>query len=164
MSQTPFDAYAEWFEALAPDLARELASALMQLFPGELLTPTLHTPDVTDGFVPRMRRLCTTPAKEVGLVRTVAALTEMAVLERGGTEDRTGAMLDVLEDVQETSGGDTADDALIEDWIDDQKMRQPLRYRQWRREYERWRVLRTGPLSPEQLMQYLRRKIMGLES
>lgn len=160
----PFDVYAEWFEGLAPELARELASALMQLFPGDLLTPTLHTPDVTDGFVPRMRRLCTTPGKEVGLVRTVVALTEMAVLERGDDQDRTGQMLDVLEELHDSVQEGTADDRVVDEWIDDQQMRQPLRYRQWRREYERWQVLRAGPLAPEQLMHYLRQKMMGLEA
>lgn len=165
MSTGPFDAYAEWFEALAPDLANELAAALMQQFPGDLLTPTLSTPNPTDGLVPRMRRLASTPAKEVGLVATLKALTQLALQERTNPEhtDRTSAMLDVLDTAQDvlTGDGSSMDEAVAE-WIANQQLRQPLRTRQWEKEAEGWRALEDGPLSADRLVEYLRRRTLGL--
>lgn len=165
MAESPFEAYEEWFEALPPELANELATALMQMFPGDLLTPTLSTPNPTDGLLPRMRRLASTPAKEVGLASTLAVLTRLAIEERADPEhtDRTGAMLDVLEEAQETLTGDgsSMDDAVA-GWIANQQLRQPLRAKQWTRERERWRAVETGPLAPDTLIDYLRKRMLGL--
>jgi len=165
MSTTPFDAYATWLEGLPPDLANELAAAVMQMFPGDLLTPTLATPNPTDGLLPRMRRLASTPAKEVGLLLTLTALTELAMHERTAPEhtDRTSAMLDVLDTAQEglTGDGSSMDEAVAE-WIATQQLRQPLRTRQWEREADGWRALVEGPLARDELLDYLRRRTLGL--
>lgn len=165
MAESPIDVYAEWFEALAPELAHELAAALMQLFPGELITPTLATPHLTDGLLPRIRRLCRSPAKEVGIVVTLAALTELALLERGDSEhaDRTSEMLELLQAAQQGGMGDgsSMDDAVAQ-WLANQQLRQPLRQRQWGKAREGWLELQAGPLAPEKLSDYLRRKMMGI--
>lgn len=166
MSESPFDIYAQWFESLAPELANELASALMQLFPGELITPTLATPHMTDGLIPRMRRLCRTPAKEVGMVSTLVTLTDLAMLERGETEhaDRTSQLLDMLQatDAGGMGDGSSMDDAVAQ-WLSNQQLRQPLRKRRWGKERDRWLELAAGPLAQDQLTDYLRKKMMGVE-
>ena len=162
---TPFDVYAEWFEALPPDLANELAAALMHMFPGDLITPTLSTPNPTDGLLPRMHRLISTPAKEVGFVSALVALTRVIVLERTAPEhtDRTGGMLDVLETAQEalTGDGSSMDEAVAE-WVATQQLRQPLRTRQWAQIAEGWQALEAGPLSPDALIEYMRRRTLGV--
>lgn len=165
MSTAPFEAYAEWFEALPPDLANELAAALMQTFPGDLLTPTLATPNPTDGLLPRMRRLAATPAKEIGLVATLKVLTQLAFQERTASEhtSRTAAMLDVLDTAQDSLTGDGSSmDEAVAEWIANQQLRQPLRTRQWEKEVEGWRALEDGPLAADRLLDYLRSRTLGL--
>lgn len=165
MSDAPFEAFSEWFESLAPDLASELAAALMQLFPGDLLTPTLATPRPTDGLLPRMRRLASTPAKEVGLVVTLASLVDIVLRERTAPDhtERTSAMLDVLDEAQDTltSDGSSMDEAVAE-WVATQQLRQPLRKRQWEIAGESWSELRAGALDPDHLIEVMRRRMLGV--
>jgi len=166
MDTPPLDAYAEWFDALAPELARPLAQALMQLFPGDLLTPTLMVTDPTDGFMPRIRRLASTPYKELGVAMALASLTDVVLAERseGEGSNKTGAMLDVLDTAQKltlTGDGDSMDDALSQ-WVAEQKLRHPLLAKQWSKAEETWRPLREGPLSMEALLRYKRARMLGV--
>ena len=165
MSNGPLDAYGEWFEALAPELARTLANTLMQMFPGELLTPTLMSTDPTHGLMPRIRRLASTPLKELGMAAALAALTDVALTERGDEEHAagTGAMLGMLDAAQLTltGDGDSMDEALAQ-WVAEQKLRHPLLAKQWAKAMESWTPLREGQLSPERLIQHKRGRMLGV--
>jgi hypothetical protein len=166
MSTAPLDVYAAWFEGLAPELARTLAQALMQQFPGDLLTPTLMVADPTDGLLPRIRRLASTPLKALGLAATLATLTDLILMERseGEVTAQTGAMLEVLDSAQKltlTGDGDSMDEALAQ-WVAEQKLRHPLLAKQWSKAEETWRPLREGPLALDALIRHKRARMLGL--
>lgn len=160
----PTETYCAWFESLPPEVAREMAVALMQLFPGGLLRPAILTSDPTDGFVPRLRRLATDAIQDTGTAATLAALTEL-VFERvasGQGTERTKALLNFLNEAQEalTDAGDPMDPD-VQDWVTDQQLRQPLRARQWARERGRWQKVQQESLSTAKLDEALRKAMFG---
>ncbi|MEM7675463.1 MAG: hypothetical protein AAF449_05615 [Myxococcota bacterium] len=145
---SPTEVYCEWFKDLAPEVARELAVLLMRLFPSGLLEPTLSTPDITDGFIPRVRRLAgRTPWSNVGHAITLAALTDFVFVSKGDPEawreDRE--RLEVLDEAREMLGDNMHDD--IAEFVAQNRLRYPLRAKLWGRAAETWQVLRAGPLS-----------------
>ena len=164
-AESPLETYLAWFEGLAPELARDLAVSLMQLFPGDLLTSSLITGDPTDGLTARIRRLAPHPAKATGLVASLAALTDLAFLERADPEraDRTRAMLDVIDEAQDSlSSGNPDLSGEVEQWVADQQLRHPLRIKLWARAAPSWQALRDGPLADARLLDDMRRRMMGL--
>ena len=167
VSDSPLEAYVAWFEALPPEISRDLASVLMQFFPGDLLTSNLVTNDPTAGFIPRLKRLSVNPAKEIGLVGALVAFTDIAFLERGAPDrsEQTGAMLDVLDFAQENlSTGDPSTDEALGQWIAEQQLRHPLRAKQWARERDGWERLRDEALSPARLLDALRGRPSGSQA
>lgn len=165
MSRSPTEVYLSWFDTLAPELARELATALRGLFPGGLLEPAVLTPDPMDGFVQRIRRLASTPTRDAGVALSLAGLTDLAVFERASEEGaaRTGVLMDVLGEAQAAlseGGKDFGPD--VENWLEEQQLRQPLRTRQWQRVQATWLPLRQGPLSPTSVLETWRIGQLGL--
>jgi len=148
----PTDVYCEWFEGLAPEVAKELAILLMRLFPANLLEPTLSTPDITDGFVPRMRRLAGTSAwSNVGHAIALTALTDFVFVSKGDPtqwrDDRE--RLEILDEAREMLGDEMRDD--IAEFVAQSRLRYPLRAKLWGRASDSWRALREGPLSDPQI-------------
>ncbi len=132
---------------------------LMQLFPGQLLTPALLTPDVLDGFIPRIKRLCSTPVLDAGMTLTLASLTDFIFLEKGDPErwEKNEELLGLLEQTQSAlvdPQTDTSEE--LAEWIEGNKLRYPLRARQWIKARSTWEPLRQGPLSPSTLHRSLR--------
>lgn len=164
---SPTETYCEWFETLTPAVAEELAVALMQLFPGEMLKSTLLTSSPLDGFTPRLRRLASAaPVADAGVALTVAALTDFVFLERSSPErwQKNREMLEVLDEAQrEHLKADEDLSAELTEWIEDNKLRHPLRSRQWLKEYDRWQALRRGALDPEAINRALFGSVTGVE-
>ena len=146
------DAYCEWFESLAPEVANDLALHLMRLFPGGQLEPAIATAAITDGFVPRIRRLGGPSAfRDAGLTLTLAALTDFIFAERGDpaqwAEDRD--RLELLDEARAALGSEM--DADIADWVAQNRLRYPLRAKQWEKAAAGWRSVREGPLSDREI-------------
>ena len=146
------DAYCDWFESLAPEVAKELTLLLMRLFPGGLLEPTLTTPNITDGFVPRMRRIGQKPGfPDAGHALTLAGLTDFIFLSRGDpaqwTEDRE--LLEVLDQARAALGESMDDD--VSEWIEQNRLRYPLRAKLWTKAAESWAEIRRVALSDAQI-------------
>lgn len=162
------DVYCDWFASLPPEVAKELAVLLMRLFPGGLLEPTLATPSVTDGLVPRMRRLGARTAgaamaglgvppgisgagtpdyADAGTALTLAGLTDFVMAERGDPEhwsvDRD--RLELLDEARAALGDQM--DAEVAEWVAQNRLRYPLRAKQWEKAAASWASLRAGPLS-----------------
>ncbi len=157
------DVYCDWFEALAPEVAKELAMLLMRLFPGSMLEPTLATSELTDGFVPRMRRLGGRGGHpDVGAALTLAKLTDFIFEERGDPEQwaQNRARLDVLDEAREVLGDAMSSDVAA--WVQQNRLRHPLRAKQWARAAEGWHELRAGPLSDDQIRRRLDEILMGI--
>lgn len=156
------DVYCDWFETLAPEVAKELAVHVMRLFPGGLLTPTLTTPDATDGLAPRIRRLAeASKFADAGLALTLAALTDFVFMSRSDpaqwAEDR--ALLEVLDEAR-TAVEDAMDPDLSR-WLAENRLRYPLRARQWTASAETWGPVRRGPLSDAEIHAALKRSTMA---
>ena len=165
VSRSPTEVYIAWFDELAPELARELAVVLRGLFPGGLLEPAVISDDPLDGFVQRIRRMANTPTRDAGVALCLAGLTDLAVFERASEEGaaQTGVLMDVLGEVQSVlakAGEDLAHD--VENWIEEQQLRQPLRTRQWQRVQSTWKPLREGPLSIASVLETWRILQLGL--
>ena len=170
MSRSPTEVYLSWFGELAPELARELAVALRGLFPGGLLGSALTTEpplttDPLDGFVQRVRRLANTPTRDAGVALSLAELTDLAVFERASEDGaaRTGVLMDVLGEARAAlseAGEDLG--GSVENWFEEQHLRQPLRRRQWQRVQATWRPLRQGPLSLTSVLESWRIRQFGL--
>lgn len=164
---SPTETFCEWFETLTPAVAEELAVALMQLFPGGMLRSNLVTQSPLDGFTPRLRRLASgPPVADAGVALALAALTDFVFLERSSPErwEKNREMLEVLDEAQrEHLKGDEDLTAELTEWIEDNKLRHPLRSRQWLKEYERWKELRRGALDPESINRTLFENVTGVE-
>ena len=145
------DAYCDWFESLAPEVGKELALHLMRLFPGGLLEPTLATADITDGFIPRMRRIGRPDARDPGHALTLVALTDFVFVSKGDpsqwAEDR--ARLDILDEAREALGDTVSDD--VAQWVAENQLRYPLRAKQWAKANESWLAVRSGALSDNEI-------------
>ena len=165
MSRSPTEVYLSWFEALAPELARELALVVRGLFPGGLLEAAVMSADPLEGFVQRIRRLADTPTRDAGVALSLAGLTDLAVFERASEEGtaRTGVLMDVLGEAHAAlseAGGDVG--RAVDNWLEEQHLRQPLRTRQWQRVQSTWRPLRQGPLSLTSVLESWRIRQLGL--
>ena len=128
----------------------------MRLFPGGLLEPTLTTADLTDGFVPRIRRLSGRGGhSDVGTALCLASLTDFIFEERGDpsrwAEDR--ARLEVLDQAREMLG--EALDSDVAEWVAQNRLRYPLRAKLWAKAAESWWSVRSGSLSPVELRRAL---------
>ncbi len=162
---SPLEVYLEWMDTLAPEVARELAAVLIGLCPGELLTPALVVASPLDGLAPRIRRAAgREPTRVVGMASTLCALTDLAFLERGtpSWSARTDELLGMLEDADADTGAGNLLGAELSAWVGEQRLRQPLRARQWARERERWEALRREGLAPDALVTWLRRTLLGV--
>lgn len=153
MRDSPTEAYCAWLESLPPTVADDLGLALMRLFPGALLQGTLLTAKPTDGLVARIRRLAATPQQDAGTALALSAVTDFVFVERGDPDqwERSEALLGLLDDVQSELG----DDGLGEQgqtWVEENRLRYPLRARQWLKERERWGELKRGPLDPTRVL------------
>lgn len=154
------ETYCAWFESLPPEIARELALSLMRLGPGGLLETSIMTADPLDGFVPRMRRLATDPLRDAGTALTLATLTDFTFFERGdpSTWDKNEEILELLDEAQQALYSE--DDAIsgdLSEWIAQNRLRHPLRARQWMKEEKSWRALRDGDLAPDAIHRALNR-------
>ena len=148
MTSSMTDVYCGWFESIPPEVAKELAVLLMRLFPGGLLEPTLATPNVTDGLVPRIRRLAGRSGfADVGTALTLAKLTDFVMADRGDpsrwAEDRE--RLEVLDEAREALGDEMHAD--VAEWVAQNRLRYPLRAKFWEKASQSWTDLRGGPLS-----------------
>ena len=146
------DTYCDWYASLAPEAAKELALFLMRLFPGGLLEPTLATPDPTDGFLPRVRRLPGRRAvQDAGTCLTLAALTDFIFESRADparwAEDRE--RLEVLDQGLAALGDEGHAD--IAEWVAENRLRYPLRAKMWAKAHESWQIIRAGPLSDNEI-------------
>ena len=151
------EAYCAWFESLAPEVAKELAMLLMRLYPGGQLEPALATPNVTDGFVPRIRRLAgRTPFSDAGHALTLIALTDFLFRDRRDpaqwAEDRD--RLELLDEFRAALGG--AMDAEVAEWVAQTRLQYPLRAKLWVRAADSWGAVRQGPLSDEEIRAAIR--------
>lgn len=157
MADSPTDLYCRWYETLAPAVAEELAIALIQLFPGGALESPIAITKASDGLLPRIRRMASTPPRDAGLALSLAAITDFVFLEQSDPDawERHEAMLELLEDAQEQLGAPSIAEQF-NSWIQENKLRQPLRARQWMKESESWRALRAGALAPESVRKMLR--------
>ena len=157
MADSATEAYCQWFTHLAPAIADELAAALVQLFPGGALETPLVIERPSDGLVSRIRRLASSPHKDAGTALTLASLTDFVFLEysEGERFERTDAMLELLDQAKESLGAPEVEEQLSE-FIEQSKLRQPLRSRQWKKEAETWAELRSGALDPERIRESVR--------
>lgn len=152
------DVYGEWFESLAPEVAKELAIHLLRLFPGGLLEPTLATPEITDGLVPRMRRIATgAAAKDAGTCFTLVSLTELVFESRGDPSQwaRDRERLELLDEAREALGDDM--DGEVAEWVAQNKLRYPLRAKLWAKAAESWTTIRSAELSDAEIHAVIRR-------
>jgi hypothetical protein len=148
---SPTDLWCEWFDALTPAIAGELALALMHLAPGSVLRPSPVPVDPMEGFSARVRSLAHSPMQDAGMALMLGALTDFVFLGRSTPDrwEKNRQMLEILEDAKRSFL--TEDEALSEqlgEWLEETRLRHPLRSRQWVKEYESWRVLRAGALDP----------------
>ena len=152
--------YCTWFESLPPEIARELALSLMRLAPGGLLESAIMTADPLDGFVPRLKRLAQDPVRDAGTALTLATLTDFTFFERGDPDswDKNEEILELLDEAQNVLyEGDDGIGGDLSEWIAQNKLRHPLRARQWMKEQKGWRDLRAGDLAPEAIHRALNR-------
>jgi hypothetical protein len=148
---SPTGLWCDWFDGLTPAIAGELALALMHLAPGSVLRPTPVPSDPTAGFTARVRSLAHTPMQDAGLALMLGALTDFVFLERSTPDrwEKNRQMLEILEDAKQAFlGEDEALSAQLGEWLEETRLRHPLRARQWVKEYESWRALRAGGLDP----------------
>ncbi len=146
--------WCEWFEALPPELARELALTVMRLFPGGLLVPPIASNDPTAVFVPRVQRLAPNPIADAGMALTLASLTDFVFDDRGDPtfQHRGVQMLELLEHALEQ-----APEALpeVDQFLESSRLGYPLRARQWQRERQGWADLRAGRLAANAIQEVL---------
>jgi hypothetical protein len=69
---------------------------------------------------------------------------------------RTEALLEVLDDAEDEAGPGGVLGPDVAGWVGEQRLRQPLRARQWARERARWEAVR-GELAPAALLAWMRR-------
>ena len=148
---SPTSLWCDWFDELTPAIAGELALALMHLAPGSVLRSSPMPIDPRDGFSARVRGLAQSPMQDAGVALMLAALTDFVFLERSTPDrwEKNRQMLEILEDAKQAFL--TEDEALSQqlgDWIEETRLRHPLRSRQWVKEYESWQKLRAGALDP----------------
>jgi hypothetical protein len=157
MADSPTDAFCRWFEALPDPIADDLAISLRQLFPGGALSSTIITARPSDGLTAKLRRLAAAPLLDAGVALTLSALTDFVFHEKGDPESwkQSEALLEVLDEAQEALG-EVAESAELGSWIEENKMRYPFRARQWMKEIDGWRRLRSGPLDPANIQRGLR--------
>ncbi len=160
----PLETWLDWFVSLPPEIGGELALELMRLWPG--LAPSLATPNPTDGFAPRVRRLKTDRFSEVGAAAALAAWTDLVLAER--TDEaawaRTGQLLEVLDAAGDLLGNEEELGALLGGFSEHARARAPLRQRMWARAAEAWRPVRAGPLAPGRLDEHRREARLPLPS
>lgn len=152
--------FCQWFESLPPEVARELALALMRLAPGGLLESSLLVNDPLDGFTPRLRRLATDPIRDAGTALTLATLTDFTFIERADPRawEKSEELLELLDEAQQTIHGDDGEVAdELSEWIAQNRLRYPLRARQWMKEAKGWRALREGDLEPHAIYSAMNR-------
>ena len=144
--------YGDWIESLPPEVTKELVVLLMRLFPGGLLEPALSTPNVTDGFVPRLRRLAERSSfADVGTVLSLIALTDFILAERGDPQQwaQDRERLEVLDEARAVLGDEMHAD--VAEWVEQSRLRYPLRAKMWEKAASAWRDLRSGPLSDTEI-------------
>lgn len=160
MEETPLSAYRTWFEGLPPEMAKELALSLMQLYPAGALQPSLITSDPTAGFLQRIQRLAQTPKQVAGMALLLSEFTEFVVLDRTDPKSwqQSEELMGFLEENQGESGlglsGEVAEQ--LEEFLDSSRLRSPLRARQWQKLAESWQSLLEGPLGREQIRDWLK--------
>jgi hypothetical protein len=144
MSASPTGLWCDWFDSLTPAIATELAGALIQLAPAVLGS-------TTEDFSARIRKLPAGSMDDAGTALILGALTDFVFLQRSTPDrwEKNRQMLEILDDVQQSYLSE--DDALaaeLGDWIQETRLRHPLRARQWVKEFESWSELRKGALDP----------------
>lgn len=152
----PLEAWLEWFGALAPELSRELAQALLSLWPERQLQSRLHADEPAGALVGRLRTLAGTPLEAVGTATLISSLTDLVLAERADPHSwaSTDALLDALEEAQSMAGLEGS--AFGEDlsaFAENARARSPLRQRQWSAVAKSWVEVRDGPLALETLDQ-----------
>lgn len=157
MAARSTETYCTWLVTLPPAIALELAGALHRLFPGEALGAAPAAESSIEALAAHLRRLASSPAKDAGLALTLAALTDFVFLEHGTGEgwERTDAMLQLLDRTKENLGAPELE-AQVAEFVEQSKLRQPLRERQWRKEGDIWAALRRELLEPQQILANVR--------
>lgn len=152
--QAPLEAWLAWFSELAPELSRELALALIPLWPAQQLASRVYAEEPAGSLVGRLRTLSSTTLEAVGTAALIASLTDLVLAERADPQSwaTTDALLDALEEAKGLAGFDGS--AFGEDlaaFAENAKARSPLRQRQWTLVAKSWVEVRDGPLALESL-------------
>ncbi len=146
------DVYGEWFDSLAPEVAKELAVLLMRLFPGQLLEPAITTAEVTDGLVARMSRLAgASRSKDAGTCLTLVVLTDLIFEARADPEQwaQDRDRLEVLDEARTVLGPEM--DGDVADWVAQTRLQYPLRVKLWEKAAQSWASMRDGRLSDPEI-------------
>ena len=151
----PLDAYILWFEALPPEIARELAQRLTELMPGGSLRGSVID-DTLSGVSARIRAAAGDGRRAAGFCTCLAALTDFVFAETGSDRawQDNEQMLELLGQAHADSG--PAEPDPVGEWIEEAKLRYPLRSRQWMRQEPGWAALRAGPLRVDALREHYR--------
>jgi hypothetical protein len=147
---SPTERFCRWFEALAPEIAEEFAVELLGLFPGGLLRSSLVISRHSDGLTARIRRLNGDFRADVGMALALIALTDFIFSRRASGQDweKNDDLLTLLDTMNQEVMLDGPDAEKIDAFVEQTRLRQPLRARQWQKAYASWRPLREGPLDP----------------
>ncbi len=154
MSETPLDAWCQWFERLPPEIADDLAAALAPMFPGGL--PLARGTRPSEGLTPRILAAARDVPGVAGTAIALAALTDTIVADRCDPArwNDTAALLDVIDaNAQDVLGEVEAVGELVEH----ARLRSPLWARQWKAQRESWVLLRASALAPDRIMAWLRK-------
>lgn len=157
-SDTPLDAWCQWFARLPPEVADDLAGALAPMFPGGHLVVRGVRP--SEGLAARLHALARDVPSTAGLVLTLAALTDCIMADRCDPArwNDTTALLDVLDASAQEVLGELPE---VGELVEHARLRSPLWARQWKAQRDGWVQLRTAVLAADRVMGWMRKTRLG---